>query len=76
MDSCPVLGGQQMILTGQNFSADSKVVFMEKTQGERPSFAPGVTHRHASYYQTRCLKKKKEIVMMLPQNSQCQNLRI
>lgn len=33
-DSCSVLGGQQMILTGQNFSSDSKVVFMEKTQGE------------------------------------------
>ncbi|XP_077399056.1 nuclear factor of activated T-cells, cytoplasmic 2 isoform X1 [Vanacampus margaritifer] len=31
-DSCSVLGGQQMILSGQNFSADSKVVFMEKTQ--------------------------------------------
>lgn len=34
MDSCSVLGGQQMILTGQNFSSDSKVIFMEKTQGE------------------------------------------
>nr|XP_020474677.1 nuclear factor of activated T-cells, cytoplasmic 2 isoform X2 [Monopterus albus] len=32
MDSCSVFGGQQMILTGQNFSSDSKVVFMEKTQ--------------------------------------------
>ncbi|TSS48105.1 Nuclear factor of activated T-cells, cytoplasmic 2 [Bagarius yarrelli] len=32
MDSCSVLGGQQMILTGQNFSADSKVIFIEKTQ--------------------------------------------
>ncbi|XP_026188518.1 nuclear factor of activated T-cells, cytoplasmic 2 isoform X2 [Mastacembelus armatus] len=32
MDSCCVLGGQQMILTGQNFSSDSKVIFMEKTQ--------------------------------------------
>lgn len=31
MDACSVLGGQQMILTGQNFSADSKVIFMEKT---------------------------------------------
>uniref|UniRef100_A0A672MQZ3 Nuclear factor of activated T cells 2 n=1 Tax=Sinocyclocheilus grahami TaxID=75366 RepID=A0A672MQZ3_SINGR len=31
MDACSVLGGQQMILTGQNFSADSKVLFMEKT---------------------------------------------
>ncbi|XP_015228648.1 PREDICTED: nuclear factor of activated T-cells, cytoplasmic 2 isoform X2 [Cyprinodon variegatus] len=31
MDSCSVLGGQQMILTGQNFSSDSKVVFLEKS---------------------------------------------
>ncbi|XP_077585283.1 nuclear factor of activated T-cells, cytoplasmic 2 isoform X1 [Stigmatopora nigra] len=31
-DCCSVLGGQQMILSGHNFSADSKVVFMEKTQ--------------------------------------------
>ncbi|XP_053705128.1 nuclear factor of activated T-cells, cytoplasmic 2 isoform X1 [Synchiropus splendidus] len=30
-DCCSVLGGQQMILTGQNFSSDSKVVFMEKS---------------------------------------------
>ena len=35
MDGCSVLGGQQMILTGQNFSSDSRVIFMEKTQGER-----------------------------------------
>nr|XP_043895160.1 nuclear factor of activated T-cells, cytoplasmic 2 isoform X2 [Solea senegalensis] len=32
MDSCSVLGGQQMILTGQNFSSDSKVIFTEKRQ--------------------------------------------
>ncbi|KAJ8359173.1 hypothetical protein SKAU_G00156980 [Synaphobranchus kaupii] len=31
MDSCSVLGGQQMILTGQNFTSESKVVFSEKT---------------------------------------------
>ncbi|MED6289462.1 hypothetical protein CHARACLAT_002984 [Characodon lateralis] len=31
MESCSVLGGQQMILTGQNFSSDSKVIFLEKT---------------------------------------------
>lgn len=37
MDSCSVLGGQQMILTGQNFSSDSKVIFLEKTQGEHHS---------------------------------------
>ncbi|XP_031423646.1 nuclear factor of activated T-cells, cytoplasmic 2 isoform X2 [Clupea harengus] len=30
-DHCSVLGGQQMILTGQNFTSDSKVVFSEKT---------------------------------------------
>src|SRR4029434_798615 len=33
LDSCNVLGGQQMILTGQNFSSDSKVIFTEKTHG-------------------------------------------
>lgn len=32
-DSCLVYGGQQMILTGQNFTAESKVVFTEKTTG-------------------------------------------
>ncbi|KAI1897106.1 hypothetical protein AGOR_G00079700 [Albula goreensis] len=31
VESCSVLGGQQMILTGQNFTSDSKVVFNEKT---------------------------------------------
>ncbi|KAF7248855.1 Nuclear factor of activated T-cells, cytoplasmic 2 [Varanus komodoensis] len=31
VDSCLVYGGQQMILTGQNFTAESKVVFTEKT---------------------------------------------
>lgn len=31
IDSCVVYGGQQMILTGQNFTAESKVVFTEKT---------------------------------------------
>ncbi|XP_054640870.1 nuclear factor of activated T-cells, cytoplasmic 2 isoform X2 [Dunckerocampus dactyliophorus] len=31
LDGCSVRGGQQMILTGQNFSSDSKVLFMEKT---------------------------------------------
>lgn len=34
MDSCSVLGGQLMILTGQNFSSDSKVIFLEKSSGE------------------------------------------
>ncbi|KAK6319692.1 hypothetical protein J4Q44_G00109030 [Coregonus suidteri] len=31
VDRCSVLGGQQMILTGQNFTSYSKVVFTEKT---------------------------------------------
>uniref|UniRef100_A0A8C4BGX5 RHD domain-containing protein n=2 Tax=Denticeps clupeoides TaxID=299321 RepID=A0A8C4BGX5_9TELE len=31
LDGCCVLGGQQMILTGQNFSSDSKVIFTEKS---------------------------------------------
>ncbi|XP_069004214.1 nuclear factor of activated T-cells, cytoplasmic 2-like [Embiotoca jacksoni] len=32
LDQCSVLGGQQMILTGQNFTSDSKVIFSEKRQ--------------------------------------------
>ncbi|XP_030277218.1 nuclear factor of activated T-cells, cytoplasmic 2 [Sparus aurata] len=32
LDQCSVLGGQQMVLTGQNFTPDSKVIFSEKTQ--------------------------------------------
>ncbi|KAJ8258138.1 hypothetical protein GJAV_G00193570 [Gymnothorax javanicus] len=38
MDSCSVLGGQQMILTGQNFTSDSKVVFTEKTHDGRQNW--------------------------------------
>lgn len=34
IDSCLVYGGQQMILTGQNFTAESKVLFTEKTTGQ------------------------------------------
>lgn len=34
LDQCSVLGGQQMVLTGQNFTSDSKVLFSEKTQGD------------------------------------------
>uniref|UniRef100_A0A3P9P3E9 RHD domain-containing protein n=1 Tax=Poecilia reticulata TaxID=8081 RepID=A0A3P9P3E9_POERE len=34
LDRCSILGGQQMVLTGQNFTSDSKVIFSEKTQGE------------------------------------------
>ncbi|KAI3369860.1 hypothetical protein L3Q82_024672 [Scortum barcoo] len=32
LDQCPVHGGQQMVLTGHNFTSDSKVIFSEKTQ--------------------------------------------
>ncbi|KAM3620744.1 uncharacterized protein V6R79_001375 [Siganus canaliculatus] len=32
LDRCSVLGGQQMVLTGHNFTSDSKVIFSEKTQ--------------------------------------------
>ncbi|KAM9361403.1 nuclear factor of activated T-cells, cytoplasmic 2 [Symphorus nematophorus] len=32
LERCSVLGGQQMVLTGQNFTSDSKVIFSEKTQ--------------------------------------------
>lgn len=35
LDQCSVLGGQQMVLTGQNFTSDSKVIFSEKTQGDK-----------------------------------------
>lgn len=38
LDRCSVLGGHQMVLTGQNFSPDSKVIFSEKTQGEEGIF--------------------------------------
>lgn len=34
LDKCSVLGGQLMVLTGQNFTSDSRVVFSEKTQGK------------------------------------------
>lgn len=34
LDRCSVRGGQQMVLTGQNFTSDSRVMFSEKTQGE------------------------------------------
>ncbi|XP_053171734.1 nuclear factor of activated T-cells, cytoplasmic 2 [Scomber japonicus] len=32
LDRCSVRGGQQMVLTGQNFTSDSRVMFSEKTQ--------------------------------------------
>lgn len=34
MDHCSVLGGLQMILRGQNFTSESKVIFFEKTHGK------------------------------------------
>lgn len=39
-DGCLVYGGQQMILTGQNFTAESKVMFTEKTTGQSAVRAP------------------------------------
>lgn len=42
LDQCSVLGGQQMVLTGQNFTSDSKVIFSEKTQGEEYSLIVNV----------------------------------
>ena len=35
LDECSVLGGLQMVLTGQNFNSDSKVIFSERMQGEK-----------------------------------------
>ncbi|CAL8339478.1 unnamed protein product [Lota lota] len=32
LDECSVLGGLQMVLTGQNFTSDSKVIFSERMQ--------------------------------------------
>lgn len=57
VDSCLVYGGQQMILTGQNFTAESKVVFMEKTTGQLLSLAsPSQTELslapHSAYWVT------------------------
>lgn len=40
LDRCSVFGGQQMVLTGQNFTSDSKVMFSEKTQGEEEREEP------------------------------------
>ena len=34
LECCSVLGGQQMILLGKNFTSESRVVFTEKTHGE------------------------------------------
>lgn len=42
LDRCSVLGGQQMVLTGLNFTSDSKVVFSEKTQGEEDKIHPSI----------------------------------
>ncbi|XP_007936617.1 nuclear factor of activated T-cells, cytoplasmic 2 [Orycteropus afer afer] len=48
IDSCLVYGGQQMILTGQNFTAESKVVFTEKTTGQNMLFVeiPEYRNKH------------------------------
>ncbi|XP_061689565.1 nuclear factor of activated T-cells, cytoplasmic 2 isoform X1 [Syngnathoides biaculeatus] len=32
LDRCSILGGQQMLLTGHNFTYDSRVIFSERTQ--------------------------------------------
>lgn len=58
MDSCSVLGGQQMILTGQNFSSDSKVIFTEKTQGEsQTSFWETSSFQAKVVFLTRAARK-------------------
>lgn len=61
MDHCSVLGGQQMILTGQNFSSDSKVVFMEKSQGEWPG-AEGINVISALF----CMMQMKMLQLCFP----------
>lgn len=64
MDSCSVLGGQQMILTGQNFSSDSKVIFLEKTQGEQhriTSHTHNLLERVIFYFQIRVFGNSKDI---------------
>lgn len=33
-EHCSVLGGLQMVLRGQNFTSETRVVFYEKTHGE------------------------------------------
>lgn len=38
LDRCSVLGGQQMVLTGLNFTSDSRVIFSERTQGKEEAF--------------------------------------
>ncbi|KAM6979730.1 uncharacterized protein nfatc2b [Aplochiton taeniatus] len=49
LDRCSVLGGQQMMLTGQNFNCDSKVVFSEKTDdGQQIWEMEAIVDRHKS----------------------------
>ncbi|XP_078139894.1 nuclear factor of activated T-cells, cytoplasmic 2 isoform X2 [Centroberyx gerrardi] len=49
LDRCSVLGGQQMVLTGQNFTSDSKVMFSEKTQdGQQIWEVPATVDRDKS----------------------------
>lgn len=42
LDSYPATGGKRMLLSGHNFLPDSKVMFVEKAQGEsdEPSHIP------------------------------------
>lgn len=35
METCPASGGERMLLEGHNFQLDSKVVFVEKAQGNK-----------------------------------------
>lgn len=58
LDQCSALGGQQMVLTGQNFTPGSKVIFSEKTQGEIRLFGTGrfdCFNSHILYYSYACI---------------------
>uniref|UniRef100_A0A673UEA4 Nuclear factor of activated T cells 2 n=1 Tax=Suricata suricatta TaxID=37032 RepID=A0A673UEA4_SURSU len=62
IDSCLVYGGQQMILTGQNFTAESKVVFTEKTTGQAASPALWLCDRlTVSSFQTALLRGRGQV---------------
>lgn len=74
MDACSVLGGQQMILTGQNFSADSKVIFMEKTHGKcfKIGFQRLQVHMESAHFFTLSVQiwryndPKKQFIEIVP----------
>lgn len=34
ISSCPVSGGEEMVITGSNFFPESKVIFLEKGPGK------------------------------------------